>query len=109
MYYTNIRQEFLFCNSPTPHKAITFTSEQALKLLSKNPHWNVDGTFRKSPALFTQSYYIYVWDEFSMKPIVYLCCEDKSEQRYHELLQSLLIHATKNMNCIKSIINLSRF
>lgn len=56
----NNNQEFLFCNSPTPHKVIAFASEQALKLLSDNPHWNGDGTFRTSPALFTQSYYIHV-------------------------------------------------
>ncbi|CAF5158537.1 unnamed protein product, partial [Rotaria sp. Silwood1] len=25
---------------------------------------NGDGTFRSSPALLTESYYIHVWDEF---------------------------------------------
>ncbi|CAF1545159.1 unnamed protein product [Rotaria sordida] len=95
MCINNNNQEFLFCNSPTPHKVIAFASEQALQLLSNNPHWNGDGTFRTSPALFAQSYYIHVWDEFSMKSVIYSCCEDKKEECYHELLQSLLIHATK--------------
>ena len=58
MYNNNNNQEFLFCNSPTPHKVIAFALEQALKSLSQNLHWNGDGTFRISPALFTQSYYI---------------------------------------------------
>ncbi|CAF3764873.1 unnamed protein product [Rotaria magnacalcarata] len=96
MCYNNSKKEFLFCNSPTPHKVIAFASEQALKLLSNNPHWNGDGTFRTSPALFTQSYYFHVWDEFSMKPIIFSCCEDKSEESYRQLLQSLFTHATKN-------------
>ncbi|CAF4882815.1 unnamed protein product, partial [Rotaria magnacalcarata] len=39
MCYNNSKKEFLFCNSPTPHKVIAFASEQALKLLSNNPHW----------------------------------------------------------------------
>ena len=95
MSYNNMNEEFLFCNSPTPHKVIAFASEQALKMLSENPHWNGDGTFRTSPALFTQSYYIHVWDEFSMKPLVYSSCEDKTEKCYHELLQSLVIYAAK--------------
>jgi hypothetical protein len=95
MRYNNTKQEFLFCNSPSPHKVIAFASEQALKILSANPHWNGDGTFRTSPALFTQSYYIHVWDEYSMKPIIYSCCEDKKQESYEELLQSLLVYATK--------------
>ncbi|CAF4835054.1 unnamed protein product, partial [Rotaria sp. Silwood1] len=33
MYYKNLKQEFLFCNSPTPRKVIAFASEQGLKLL----------------------------------------------------------------------------
>ncbi|CAF1054997.1 unnamed protein product [Rotaria sordida] len=36
MHYNNTQQEFLFCNSATPHKIIAFASEQALELLSKN-------------------------------------------------------------------------
>ena len=56
MYYNNTKQEFLFCNSSTPNKVIAFASDQGLELLSRNPHWNSDGTFRTSPTLFTQSY-----------------------------------------------------
>ncbi|CAF1086026.1 unnamed protein product [Rotaria sordida] len=77
-----------------PYKVIAFGSEQALNLLSINPHWNDDGTFRTSPALFSQSYYLHIWDEFSMKTIVYSCCQDKSEECYHELLKLLLTYAT---------------
>ena len=105
VYYNNTKQEFLFCNSSTPNKVIAFASDQGLELLSRNPHWNGDGTFRTSPALFTQSYYIHVWDEFSMKPIIYSYCENKSEKCYHELLQSLLTHATeKNISSSPSSI-----
>jgi hypothetical protein len=83
MHYNNTKQEFLFCNSPASHKVVAFASKQALKLLSENPHWNSDGIFRTSPALFTQSYYIHVWGDFSMKLIVYSSCEDKTEACYH--------------------------
>ena len=97
MSYNNTKQEFLFCDSPTPHKIIAFASEQALKLLSENPHWNADGTFRTSPTLFTQAYYFHAWDEFSMKPIIYSCCEDKSEEGYQVLLESLRTYAAKRI------------
>ena len=71
MYYNNTKQDFLFCNSPTSSKVIAFASEQCLKILSENSHWTADGTFRTSPALFTQAYSIHVWDEFSMKLVVF--------------------------------------
>ncbi|CAF1093188.1 unnamed protein product [Rotaria sordida] len=92
-----------------PYKVIAFGSEQALNLLSINPRWNDDGTFWTSPALFSQSYYLHVWNEFSMKPIVYSCCQDKSEECYHELLKLLLTYTTKKKYYIKSIINFNRF
>ena len=99
MYYHNIKQDFLFCNSPTPSKVITFASEQCLKILSENSHWNADGTFRTTLALFTQAYYIHVWDEFSMKPVVFACCEDKSQEGYYRLFTSLVTYAnTKNIS-----------
>ena len=67
MHYNKTKQQFLFCNSSTPH---AFVSESTLKILSENHHWNADGRFRTSAALFTQAYYIHVWDEYSMKPAV---------------------------------------
>ncbi|CAF4167833.1 unnamed protein product [Rotaria sordida] len=72
-----------------------FASEEALKLLSNNPHWNGDDTFRTSPTLFARLYYIHVWDEYSMELIIYSFCENKSETCYHELVESLLAHVTK--------------
>ncbi|CAF1062509.1 unnamed protein product, partial [Didymodactylos carnosus] len=65
------------------------------KTLSENHHWNADGTFRTSPALFSQAYYIHVWDEYSMKPTVYACCEDKSQNGYTCLLRSLVSYAAQ--------------
>ncbi|CAF2885444.1 unnamed protein product [Rotaria sp. Silwood2] len=94
MSFTDTNEQFLFCNSTTPHKIIAFASETALKILSENHHWNADGTFRTSPALFSQAYYIHVWDEYSMKPMVYSCCQDKSQQTYINLYQSLIQYAT---------------
>ncbi|CAF1419324.1 unnamed protein product, partial [Rotaria sordida] len=95
MHFNNTNQPFLFYNSPTPHKVIAFASEPALKILSKNHHWNADGTFRTSPALFTQAYYIHVFDEYSMKPVVYACCEDKSQAGYDYLFRSLVGYAAE--------------
>ncbi|CAM4780746.1 unnamed protein product [Rotaria magnacalcarata] len=45
MSFTHSHEQFLFCNTNAQHKIIAFTSESALKILSKNHHWNVDGTF----------------------------------------------------------------
>ncbi|CAF0781643.1 unnamed protein product [Didymodactylos carnosus] len=102
MYYNNSKEEFSFYNSPTPHKVIAFGSESALKLLSENYHWNADGTFRTSPALFSQAYYIHVWDEHSIKPIVYSCCEDKSQNGYICLPGSLVGYAAQKSIVLNS-------
>ena len=99
MYYNNTKQDLLFCNSSTPSKVIAFASEQRLEILSENSHWNADGTFCTALALFMQAYYIRVWDEFSMKPVVFECCEDKSQGGYHRLFISLVTYGnTKNIS-----------
>ena len=95
MYYNNTKQDFLFCNSS---KVIAFALEQCLEILSENSHWNADGRFRTAPALFTQAYYIHVWDEFSMKAVVFACCEDKSQEGYHRLFTSLITYANISLN-----------
>ncbi|CAF3135168.1 unnamed protein product [Rotaria socialis] len=69
MSFTDTDEQFLFCNSNTTHKVIAFASETVLQILSENHHWNADGTFRTAPSLFSQAYYIHVWDEYSMKPM----------------------------------------
>ena len=43
MSFTDTDEQFLFYDSTTPHKVIGFESETALKILSKNHHWNADG------------------------------------------------------------------
>ncbi|CAF4935741.1 unnamed protein product, partial [Rotaria socialis] len=58
MSFTDTDEQFLFCNSNTPHKVIAFASETVLQILSENHHWNADGTFRTAPSLFSQAYYI---------------------------------------------------
>ncbi|CAF1970830.1 unnamed protein product [Rotaria magnacalcarata] len=78
MSFTHSHEQFLFCNTNAQHKIIAFTSESALKILSKNHHWNVDGTFGTAPSLFSQAYYIHV-----------------SEETYVNLYQSLVQYATK--------------
>ena len=82
MSFTDTNEQFLFFNSSTPHKVIGFALETALQISSENYHWNADGTFTTSSSLFSQAYYIHVWDEYSMKPMIYLCCQDKSQQIY---------------------------
>ena len=82
MSSTDTSEQILFCNSTTPHKVIRFASETALKILNENHHWNANGTFRTLSSLFSQAYYIHVWEEYSMKPMVYSCCQDKSQQTY---------------------------
>ena len=98
MSFTDTNEQLLFCISTIPHKLIGFASEKALKVLSENHHWNADGILRTSSASFSQPYYIHVWDEYSMKLMVYSCCQDKSQQMYINLYQSLVqFAATKNI------------
>ena len=78
MSFTDTNKQFLFCNSTTPHKVTGFASETALKVLNDHHRCNADGT----PSLFRRAYYIYVWNEYSMKPMVYSYCQDKSQQIY---------------------------
>ncbi|CAF1017368.1 unnamed protein product [Rotaria sp. Silwood1] len=59
MSFTHSHEQLLFCYTNAPHKIIAFASESALKILSKNHHWNADGTFRTAPSLFSQAYYIH--------------------------------------------------
>ena len=91
MHYNDTKQQL--CNSATSHKVVAFVSELALKILSDNRHGNVGEAFRTSPALFIQVYYMYDGDKHSMKPIVYLCCEDKSKERYEHFFRSLVDYA----------------
>ena len=69
---------------------IVFASEPALKILSENHHRNGDGTFRMLSTLFTQAYYMHMFNEYSMKPVVYTCCKDKFQADYNYLFQSLV-------------------
>ena len=103
MHYNNTKQQFLFCNSLTPHKVIAFAPESTLKLLSENCHWNNDGTLCTSPASFTQAYYRHVWVKYSMKSVVYSCCEDKSQDGYERLFRSLVDYAAQR-NIASSIL-----
>ena len=52
-----------------------------------------------------RAYYIHVWDEFRMKPVVFARCEDKSQEGYHRLFTSLVTYAnTKNISLNPSSI-----
>ncbi|CAF2181637.1 unnamed protein product [Rotaria magnacalcarata] len=72
MSFTHSHEQFLFCNTNAQHKIIAFTSESALKILSKNHHWNVDGTFGTAPSLFSQAYYIHSLVQYATKKNVTL-------------------------------------
>ena len=78
-----------------------------ISVSGENSHWNADGTFCTAPTLFTQVYYIHVWNEFSMKPVVFACREDKSQEGYHRLFTSLVTYAnTKNISLNPSSISI---
>ena len=51
-------------------------------------------------------YYIHVFDKYSMKPVVYACCEDKSQAGYDYLFRSLVGYAVgkKIVSNSKSIL-----
>ena len=107
IHFNNTNEPFLFCNSPTPHEVIAFASESAaLKILRENHHWNADRTFRMSPTLFTQAYYIHLFDEYSTKPVVYRCYEAQLQAGYDYLFRPLVTYAAekKTVSNPKSIL-----
>ncbi|CAF0995283.1 unnamed protein product [Didymodactylos carnosus] len=101
MTRTSLEENFLFCNNPAPYSVLGFSSPTALQILSDNPHWNADGTFRTSPKLFYQSYSIHTWDEFSMKSVVYAELPNKEEVSYQVLLNALTTYAQQNNISLK--------
>ncbi|CAF4041056.1 unnamed protein product [Rotaria sp. Silwood1] len=74
-------QNFLFYNNNLL-SILGFASPMAIQLLGANPHWNSDGTFRTAPKVFYQSYSIHIWDDYSMKPVVYAALPNKNINTY---------------------------
>ncbi|CAF1540199.1 unnamed protein product [Adineta ricciae] len=87
-------ENFLFCSNV--QSIFGFSSLTSLQLLGSNQHWNSDGTFRTAPRLFYQSYRIHIWDDFSMKPVVYAALPNKNFDTYDSLLVELIIYAQNN-------------
>ena len=50
------------------------------------------------PALFNQTYSIHVFDKYSMKLVVYACCNDKFQAGYNYLFRSLVDYSGKQKN-----------
>ena len=53
------------------------------------------GHFGHHQHYLPKYYYIHVFDEYSMKPVVYACCEDKSQADYDYLFRSLVGYAVE--------------
>ncbi|CAF4228058.1 unnamed protein product, partial [Rotaria sordida] len=89
---TLMDQNFLFCHNRLA-SILGFASPMAIRLLGANEHWNSDGTFRTAPKLFYQSYSIHVWDDFSMKPVIYAALPNKKFDTYDIFLNELIMYA----------------
>ena len=89
---TVMDQNFLFCHNDLA-SVLGFASSMAVQLLGANEHWNSDETFRTAPKLFYQSYSIHVWDDFSMKPVIYAALPNKKIDTYDILLNELIQYA----------------
>ena len=89
---TLMNQKILFCHNYLA-SVLGFASPMAVQLLGANEHWNSNGTFRTAPKLFYQSYSIHVWDDFSMKPIIYAALPNKKIDTYDILLNELIQYA----------------
>ncbi|CAF3513907.1 unnamed protein product [Rotaria socialis] len=92
---TLLDQNFLLCNNQLV-SVVGFASSIGIKLLGDNAHWNADGTFRTAPKLFYQSYSIHVWDNFSMKPVIYAALPNKNTNTYDTFLNELIVYAQIN-------------
>ncbi|CAF5027825.1 unnamed protein product [Rotaria sp. Silwood1] len=92
---TLMGQNFLFCNNNLL-SILGFASPMAIQLLGANPHWSSDGTFRTAPKLFYQSYSIHIWDDYTMKPVVYAALLNKNINTYDIFLSELTAYAKTN-------------
>ena len=59
---TNRRDRFLLFDSGVGdgNRLIIFVANDAIRLLARNPHWFMDGTFKVCPGIFFQIYATHV-------------------------------------------------
>ena len=60
-----------------------------LNLLEECPHWMADGTFKVSPALFTQMYTVHVILGEDVFPRIYAFLSSKNRQTYEKMWQMI--------------------
>ena len=84
-------QNFLFSNHILAY-ALGFASSTAIQVPGANPRWNTDGTLRTVLRLYYQSYSTYIWDAYSMKPVVYIPLPNKKDNAYDLFLNKLIAY-----------------
>ena len=102
MHYNDTKQDFVFCNSPTPSKVIAFASETMFKKYEVKTHIGMQMEDFAPHQHLSRRHIIFM---FGMNLVVFACCEDKSQEGYHRLFTSLVTFAnTKNISLNPSSI-----
>jgi len=88
---TDDGQEFLIHDSgrDDENRMLFFSTDANLGILSKSPHWFLDGTFKTVPNIFTQMYVIHGLVNNSVIPLVYILLQNKQQSSYEYLFQEL--------------------
>ncbi|CAF4495412.1 unnamed protein product, partial [Rotaria magnacalcarata] len=78
-----------FDSGPGDHRLIIFSSPEQLKILEETEEILIDGTFKVTPAIFTQLYTIHGVYRNCVFPLVFALLSDKQQQTYQRLINEL--------------------
>ena len=89
---TNRGDRFLLFNSCVGdvNRLIIFAINDAIRLLARNSHWFMDGTFKDYPEIFFQIYTIHVLMNHQIFPCVFALVPNKTEATYNRFLIDFL-------------------
>lgn len=81
-----------------PERLLLFGTIGALKILSKSPHWQADGTFRIAPDLFGQLYTLHAEYKGKTIPCIYGIVTNKTENSYKLFFNAVFMLAKVQLN-----------
>lgn len=59
-----------------------FGTSENLSLLEVHDHWFIDGTFKVSPAIYTQLFTVHAFTDNSANPLIYVLMNEKTQVAY---------------------------
>ena len=97
-YQINRGDRFLLfdCGVGDVNRLIIFATNDAIRLITTNPHWFIDGTFKVCPEIFFQIYTIHVLISHQIFPCVFALLPNKTDATYNRFLTEVL-NAERNI------------